>query len=30
MSEAQLQRVDNHPIFPRDSKIYSDKIGKCR
>ena len=24
-NESQLQRVYNHPIYPRDSKIYSDK-----
>ena len=25
MKENQLQRVFNYPIYPRDSKIYSDK-----
>ena len=25
MNESQLQRVYNYPIYPRDSKIYSDK-----
>ena len=25
MNELQLQKIDNHPVFPRDSKIYSDK-----
>ena len=25
MKESQLQRVYNYPIYPRDSKIYSDK-----
>ena len=25
MNESQLQRVNNHPINPRDSKIQSDK-----
>ena len=25
MSESQLQRVYNHPTYPRDSRIYSDK-----
>ena len=25
MIESQLQRVYNYPIYPRDSKIYSDK-----
>ena len=25
MSESQLQVVYNYPIYPRDSKIYSDK-----
>ena len=25
MNESQLQRVYNHPIYPRDSKINSDK-----
>ena len=24
-NESQLQRVYNYPIYPRDSKIYSDK-----
>ena len=25
MNEIELQRVYNYPIYPRDSKIYSDK-----
>ena len=25
MEESNLQRVHNYHIFPRDSKIYSDK-----
>ena len=25
MNESQLQRVYKYPIYPRDSKIYSDK-----
>ena len=25
MNESQLQRVYNHPIYPRDSKLCSDK-----
>ena len=25
MNESELQRIYNHPIYPRDSKIYSDK-----
>ena len=25
MNESQLQRVHNYPIYPRESKIYSDK-----
>ena len=25
MKESQLQRIYNHPIYPRDSKIHSDK-----
>ena len=25
MNESQLQRIYNHPIYPRDSKIYSDQ-----
>ena len=25
MNESQLQRVYNYSIYPRDSKIYSDK-----
>ena len=25
MNESQLQRISNYPIYPRDSKIYSDK-----
>ena len=25
MNESQLQKVFNYPIYPRDSKIYSDK-----
>ena len=25
MNEPQLQRIYNYPIYPRDSKIYSDK-----
>ena len=25
MNETQLQRVYDYPIYPRDSKIYSDK-----
>ena len=25
MNESQLQQVYNYPIYPRDSKIYSDK-----
>ena len=26
MNELELQRVYNYPIYPRDSKIYSDKV----
>ena len=26
MNESQLQRIYNYPIYPRDSKIYSDKV----
>ena len=26
MNESQLQRVYDYPIYPRDSKIYSDKV----
>ena len=25
MNESQLQRVYKHPIYPKDSKVYSDK-----
>ena len=25
MNESQLQKVYNYPIYPRDSKIYSDR-----
>ena len=25
MNESQLQRIYNYPIYPRDSKIYSDE-----
>ena len=25
MNESELQRIYKHPIYPRDSKIYSDK-----
>ena len=25
MNESEIQRVYNHPIYPRDSKIYFDK-----
>ena len=25
MNESELQRVFNYPIYPRDSKIYSDR-----
>ena len=25
MNESESQRVYNYPIYPRDSKIYSDK-----
>ena len=25
MNESQLQKIYNSPIYPRDSKIYSDK-----
>ena len=25
MNEFQLQKICNYPIYPRDSKIYSDK-----
>ena len=25
MSESQLQKIYNYPIYPRDSKIYSDR-----
>ena len=25
LNESQLQKIYNHPIHPRDSKIYSDK-----
>ena len=25
LNESQLQKIYNHPIYPRDSKIYSDK-----
>ena len=25
MDESQLQRIYNYPVYPRDSKIYSDK-----
>ena len=25
MNESELQKVFNYPIYPRDSKIYSDK-----
>ena len=26
MNESQLQKIYNYPIYPRDSKIYSDKV----
>ena len=26
MNEFQLQRIYNYPIYPRDSKIHSDKV----
>ena len=26
MNENELQRVYNYPIYPRDSKIYSDNV----
>ena len=26
MNESQLQKYYNYPIYPRDSKLYSDKI----
>ena len=25
MNESQIQKIYNYPIYPRDSKIYSDK-----
>ena len=25
MNESELQRIYNYPIYPRDSKIYSDE-----
>ena len=25
MNESELQRIVNYPIYPRDSKIYTDK-----
>ena len=25
MKESQLQKIYNYPIYPRDSKIYSDR-----
>ena len=25
MNESQLQKITNYPIYPRDSKIYSNK-----
>ena len=25
MNESEIKRVYNYPIYPRDSKIYSDK-----
>ena len=25
MNESQLQRIYNYPIYPRDSKIYSNR-----
>ena len=25
MDESELQQISNYPIYPRDSKIYSDK-----
>ena len=25
MNESQLQKIYNHPVYPSDSKIYSDK-----
>ena len=25
MNESQLRKICNHPIYPKDSKIYSDK-----
>ena len=25
MNESQLQKIYNYPIYPRDSKIYSDR-----
>ena len=26
MNESQLQKIYDYPIYPRDSKIYSDKV----
>ena len=26
MKETQLQKIYNYPIYPRNSKIYSDKV----
>ena len=26
MNESKLQKIYNYPIYPRDSKIYSDKV----
>ena len=26
MNELQLQKIYNHPIYPRDSKIYSVEV----
>ena len=25
MKECQLQKIDNYPIYPRDSRMYSDR-----
>ena len=25
MNESQLQKIYNYPVYPRDSKIYSDR-----
>ena len=26
MNESQIQKIYNHKIYPRDSKIYTDKV----